>query len=160
MSAVDITTYGGALLDVGYPGMIVDLNEAHIINLANESATAIDFGQAVAAGATDKTCKPVDNIANVIQGLAVRHAVMPSLTAPGVTPDVKYARYAAVPILEIGRMYATAGANVAKGDSVYVVIATGALTNTSNSSANPQVPGAKWDTTTSSGQLGIVRIVK
>ena len=53
MSAVDLSTYGGALLDAGYAGMIVDLNEASIISRTNEAATVIDFGSVVARGTGD-----------------------------------------------------------------------------------------------------------
>lgn len=157
MSAVDLSSYGGALLDAGYAGQIVDLNEASIVSRSNENATAIDFGGVVVRGAADRTCKPISNIGDKVLGFAVRHPVMASSSLPGATPSVAYAQYDSVPILEIGRIYVTAGANVTAGNAVYST-AAGVLTDAS--SGNAAIPGAVWDTTTTSGSLGIVRIAK
>lgn len=157
MSQVDLSTYGGALLEQGYEGQVVDLNTASIISRSNEGATAIEYGAAVARGAGDNLIKKVDNAANKILGIALRHPIQVTVAN---SPDLEYAQYASVPVLEYGRVFVKAGANVARDDLVYVVIATGALTNTSNTNANPQVPGAVWETTTTSGNIGIVKINK
>lgn len=148
MSAPDLSTYGGSLLDAGYPGMIVDINEALIISRNNESATAIDFGGVVARGTADDGCKPVSASTDDILGFAVRHPVMASNTAPGVTPSVKYARYSSLPIMEIGRMWVTAGANVTAGKKVYVKLSDGALVD------ETVVPGTAASAAKSGGNTG------
>lgn len=127
MSAVDLSTYGGALLEVGYAGQVVDLNEAILVSRTNENATAIDFGKVVARGAADNTCKPIAAASDDILGFAVRHPVMVSNTLPGATPSVNYAQYASVPVMELGRMYATAGMNVTAGKKVRVKLSDGSL---------------------------------
>lgn len=157
MSAVDLSTYGGSLLDVGYAGQIVDINEATLASRANENASAIDFGKVVVRGAADGTCKPIATTGDSILGFAVRHPIQASATVPGATPSVSYKQYDSVPILEIGRIYVTAGGNVTAGNSVYVTAADGTLTDASGA-GKAQVPGATWDTTTTSGNIGIVRI--
>lgn len=159
MSAVDLSTYGGALLEEGYVGQIVDLNTAKLISRTNESATAIDFGSVVVRGATDNTCKPIAADTDKILGFAVRHPVMASTGVPGATPSIKYERYESLPILEMGRIFATPGENVTQGDQVYVVAATGVLTKTAGA-GSALVPGAFWDRTTSSGNLSVITITK
>lgn len=157
MSTVDLSTYGGALLEVGYAGQIVDLNTASIISRSNESATAIDFGGVVVRGAADNTCKPIAATNDSILGIAVRHPIQVSSVVPGSTPDIKYARSSSVAILEVGRIFVTAGANVTRGNAVYST-AAGVLTDVS--SGNAAIPGAVWDTTTTNGNIGVIRIAK
>lgn len=159
MSAVDITTYGGPLLDVAYEGMIADLNESSIISRSNESATSIDFGKVVVRGAGENTCKPIGATTDSILGFSVRHPVMVSNTLPGATPNLVYAQYDGVPIIEIGRLWLTAGANVTAGNPVFVTAVGGALSD-SAAAGRVQVPGAFWDTSATSGNLARVRIAK
>lgn len=159
MAAVDITTYGGPLLDTAYAGMVADLNEASIISRSNESATAIDFGVVVVRGAGDDTIKPIAADTDKILGFSVRHPIQASASVPGATPSVSYKQYDSVPVLEIGRIWVTAGANVTAGNPVYVTAATGALTDASGA-GKALVPGAYFDTTATSGNLARVRIAK
>ena len=157
MPAVDLSSYGGALLDVGYAVQIVDLNEASIVSRSNDQSAAIDFGDVVVRSTGDRTCKKIASASDKVLGIAVRHPVQVSNVAPGGTPNVSYAQFDSVPILEIGRIYVTAGANVSAGNQVYST-ASGVLTDVSSS--NALIPGAFWDTTTTSGNIGIIRIAK
>lgn len=148
MSAVDLSTYGGALLDAGYAGMIADINEASLVSRNNESATAIDFGGVVARGTADDGCKPVALSSDKILGFAVRHPIMASSAVPGATPVVNYARYASVPVLEIGRIFVTAGANVTAGKGVTVKLSDGSLAD------DTVVPGTASAAAKSGGNTG------
>jgi hypothetical protein len=123
MSKLDLATYGGRLRDLGYAGGIVDQNYARITTLVNESATAIDFGVAVARGAADNTCKPPAADSDEIVGISVAHRIKPS-AADGT---VAYAKNDAVPVAEEGRVYCVAGENVTRGDKVVNITATGKL---------------------------------
>ena len=158
MSKPDLSTYGGRLRDLGYAGQIVDTNPVTIATLINDQATAIDFGVAVARSAADNTCKAPAADGDKIVGISVRHAIRPADSSN----NVNYAQKDAVPVLRDGFVYATAYENAARGDGVISVTAqNGKLGSTTGGAAGAgrvAVPGATWETTTTAGQIGIVRI--
>jgi len=158
MSKPDLSTYGGRLRDLGYAGQIVDTNPATIESKTNEAATAIDFGAAVARGAADDTCKAPAADGDKIIGISARHAIRPADSSGNVT----YAQKDSVPILRSGYVYATAYENATRGDGVISVTAqSGKLGSTTGGAAGAgrvAVPNAIWETTTTAGQIGIVRI--
>ncbi len=158
MSKPDLSTYGGRLRDLGYAGQIVDTNPVTIEALINDQATAIDFGVAVARSAADNTCKAPAADGDKIVGISVRHAIRPADSSNNVT----YAQKDAVPVLRDGFVYATAYENATRGDGVISVTAqNGKLGSTTGGAAGAgrvAVPGATWETTTTAGSIGIVRI--
>lgn len=158
MSKPDLSTYGGRLRDLGYAGQIVDTNPVTIKALINDQATAIDFGVAVARSAADNTCKAPAADGDKIIGISVRHAIRPADSSNNVT----YAQKDAVPVLRDGFVYATAYENATRGDGVISVTAqSGKLSSTTGGAAGAgrvAVPGATWETTTTAGSIGIVRI--
>lgn len=158
MSKPDLSTYGGRLRDLGYAGQIVDTNPVTIEALINDQATAIDFGVAVARSAADNTCKAPAADGDKIVGISVRHAIRPADSSNNVT----YAQKDAVPVLRDGFVYATAYENATRGDGVISVTAqSGKLGSTTGGAAGTgrvAVPGATWETTTTAGSIGIVRI--
>lgn len=158
MSKPDLSTYGGRLRDLGYAGQIVDQNPAVIDTKVNDQAVAIDFGVAVARSAADNTCKAPTADADKIIGISVRHAIRPADSSNNVT----YAQKDAVPVLREGFVYAVAYQNVVRGDGVISVTAqNGKLSGTTAGAAGAgrvAVPGAVWETTTTAGDIGIVRI--
>lgn len=158
MSKPDLSTYGGRLRDLGYAGQIVDTNPATIESKTNEAATAIDFGVAVARGAADDTCKAPAADGDKIIGISARHAIRPADSSGNVT----YAQRDSVPIVRQGYVYAVAYENATRGDGVISVTAqSGKLGSTTGGAAGAgrvAVPAATWETTTTAGQIGIVRI--
>lgn len=158
MSKPDLSTYGGRLRDLGYAGQIVDTNPVTIETLINDQATAIDFGVAVARSAADNTCKAPAADGDLIVGISVRHAIRPADSSN----NVNYAQKDAVPVLRDGFVYATAYENATRGDGVISVTAqSGKLGSTTGGAAGAgrvAVPGAKWETTTAAGQIGVIRI--
>lgn len=158
MSKPDLTTYGGRLRDLGYAGQIVDTNPVTIESKTNEAATAIDYGVAVARGAADDTCKAPAADGDKLIGISVRHAIRPADSSN----NVAYGQRDSVPILRQGYVYAVAFENAARGDGVISVTAqSGKLGSTTGGAAGAgrvAVPGATWETTTTAGQIGIVRI--
>lgn len=157
MSKPDLSTYGGRLRDLGYAGQIVDTNPSTIESKINDQALAIDFGVAVARSAADDTCKAPTADGDKIIGITVRHAIRPADSSGNVT----YAQKDAVPILRSGYVYATAYENATRGDGVISVTAqNGKLGSTTGGAAGAgrvAVPGALWETTTTAGQIGIIR---
>jgi hypothetical protein len=158
MSKPDLSSYGGRLRDLGYAGQIVDTSPATVETLINDQATAIDFGVAVARSAADNTCKAPAADGDKIVGISARHAIRPADTSNNVT----YAQKDAVPVLRTGFVYAVAYENATRGDGVISVTAqSGKLGSTTGGAAGAgrvAVPNALWETTTTAGSIGIVRI--
>lgn len=161
MSKPDLTTYGGALRDVGYAGQIThEWDFADVDSKINEGATAIDFGIAVARGTTaDDTCKVIAADADTPIGITVRLPNRPADASGNVT----YAQRDSVPILKQGWIYAIPYENVGRGAQVLSITAQGGkLGSTTGGAAGAGrvvVPGAVWETTTTAGQVGKIRIV-
>lgn len=158
MSKPDLSTYGGKLMDIGYAGQPADFNPVDIVTKVNEDAVAIDFGVAVARGSADGTCQAQQADADVIIGISVRSPIMPADSAG----EIKYLQKAAVPVMKQGYIYAVAFQNVVQGDGVIAVTAqNGKLSGTTAGAAGVgrvAVPGAVWESTTSAGQVGLIRI--
>lgn len=158
MSKPDLTTYGGVLHEIGYQGQIATQNPVSTRNLPNAAAVNIQYGNAVARGATDDTCKAPAADGDAILGLAVRNAIRPADSSG----NVFYAQYDVVDVLIDGDIYAIPTENVVRGDGVLSLTAgNGTLSGTTAGAAGAgriAVPGAKWETTTTAGQVGRIRI--
>ena len=167
MSAPSLATVGGRLLSEGYAGDLVDTRDAsasRVLTYHNESATAIDFGlavaiSAVAGAANDRMCKPVGADADVIIGISVRNVAKVANSDGTVTAN----QYDEVSVLLNGDIRVLAYENVVRGDGAISVSAQGGkISGTTAGAAGTgrvAVPNAKWLTTTSAGSIGIVRIV-
>jgi len=160
MAKPDLNVVGGRLKDVGYAGQIVDMNEAAIETRTNDLAGVIDYGNAVARSAADNTCKAPTVDGDVPIGIAVRHAIRPA-SADG-NNTVNYAQRDAVPILRSGYVYVLAFENVVRGTQALSITAqNGRIASTTGGAAGAgrvAIAGAIWETTTTAGQIGIVRI--
>jgi hypothetical protein len=158
MSKPDLSTYGGKLRDLGYAGEVVNMHPNTIESKTNESATAIDYGIAVARGAADDTCKPPAADGDKLIGISVRHAIRPADSANNVV----YNRYDSVPIMREGYIYVTAFENVTRDDQALSITAqggkVGGVTGGAAGAGRVVIPNAKWETTTTAGNIGIVRI--
>ncbi len=168
MPIPSLTTYGGALHPVGYDGEVVDMNTATIESLMNDQTTGIQFGNPVARSAADNTCQSPTVDADVIIGLAVRHAIMP---APGYGQTsanvVLFPQYYEVPVLRSGFMYKTAAENTTRGDQAISITAdnvsiaatsVGSVTGGIAGTGRVVIPNCTWETTTVAGSIGILRI--
>lgn len=157
-----LSTYGGLLRDVGYDGQIVDMSTADILNLINDQAAVIPFGAAVARSAADNTCKAPAADGDKIIGIAVRHAIRPSPGFGQTSANViQYVQWDTVPVLQHGRIFKTAAENTTRGDAVINVTANGGIGSTTGGAAGTgrvAIPNAVWETTTTAGQVGIIRI--
>lgn len=163
--AVDLSTYGGTLLPAGFAGQPADANTITSVSLMSESTGAIDFGIAVARGATDSTCKLIAADTDLPVGITLRN---PTRTA-AADGTVTYARYDAVPIARTGFMFAIPFENVTRGDTAISITAQGGkLGGTTGGSAGAgrvaldgtgTKPEVVWETTTAAGAIGRVRIL-
>jgi hypothetical protein len=158
MSKPDLNTYGGKLMDLGYAGQPADFNNVVADTKVNEDAIAIDFGVAVCRGSTPDTCQAQQADGDKIIGISMKSVTM----VADSSGNVNYAQKAAVPIMREGFIYAVAYQNVVVGDDVIAVTAqNGKLSGTTAGAAGAgriAVPGAKWESTTSAGEVGLIRI--
>lgn len=142
-----IQTTFGLNIPFGKPGHVPDMMAVDIDSHDVETAAGIAFGAPVAQGAAPRGVIAYAG-AVAVMGFAVRdHSVRSPLGT-----DV-YSQYESAAILRKGKIEVTAGATVAAGDPVYVTTA-GVLTN--SSSGNTLVTGARWETATASGAIGII----
>lgn len=162
MAKPDLTTYGGSLRDLGYAGQLThEFHMADVDSKVNEGATAIDFGIAVARGTTsDNTCKAIAADGDTPIGISVRLPNRPADASGNVT----YGQRDSVPILKNGWIFAVPFENVTRGAQVLSITAQGGkLGSTTGGAAGAgrvAVAGAYWETTTTAGQVGKLRIVQ
>jgi len=167
MSIPSLATYGGTLLQPGYPGQIAEGGPTVQRSMINTSATGIDFGVLVGRGAattgggTDK-CVPIVAGTEIGCGISIRNAA-PLIAPPaGGNNSVLYAQNQAVPVLTFGVIWVFAGETVAEGDTALFIVSsqqfgsvqTGALAGTTRIA----VPTAIWLDSATVGVLGRVRI--
>jgi len=114
-----------------------------------ETAAGIGFGLAVSRG-TDDDGVTLGGAAFV--GITVRDITLLSGNAD------KYKQYELAAVLTEGEIFASASENVTDGAQVFFNTTTGALGITGG--GKTAITGAYWQTTTSSGAIGIVRLTK
>ena len=162
MAKPDLNSIGGRLLDAGYVGGIVDMNAAVIDSKVNDLTVAIDFGNAVGRSAVDGSCKAPTADGDLLIGIAARHAIRPASSDGNNT--VSYAQRDMVPVLKQGLIYVLAYENVVRGTVALSITAqNGRIASTTGGAAGAgrvAIPGAVWETTTTAGQIGIVRIAQ
>ncbi|MFP5078303.1 DUF2190 domain-containing protein [Rhizobium sp. YIM 134829] len=128
-------------------GMVPDMRPSVDITRVVETAGGIGFGKVAQRGTADNQCK-VSSASPKFLGITLLDN-----TQVGATVDT-YPQYANAAIRQKGPVVVQASVAVAQGDDVYFVPATGVLTNVS--SGNVQIPGAKWETSTTGAGLAVV----
>lgn len=146
------TTYN-ATLAPGVVGAQATMLPATIISRNVEPVAGLGFGVAVAQGTTDKGIVAFGGAANKYVGITMLdRSTVGTASAPDAFPQRASAR-----VMTIGDIWVQASVQVAAGDQVYLVAATGLFTNVSTS--NVLVPNARFDTsTTGANQLAVVRL--
>lgn len=166
MAFPDLSTYGGFQAAIGFAGQIANMNPIATENLTNESATAIDFGIAVARGTSVAnaqllTCKPVAVEGDVIIGISLRHlAYGGALRTPiGVNGVVGYPQYDSVPVCREGDIFCIPFENVVVDSQVVSLTAQlGRLGGGTPGTGRKPIFNGVWLTTTLAGAVGIVRL--
>lgn len=133
---------------VGFEGMAVNSEPSVIVSRIAEDAEGVGFGKVCVIGDRDNTVTDSE-ASKAFEGIAVADTTQPADT---------FARYATVPVMKKGVIWVICSVNVAKGDPVYFVPATGVLTNVSNSSANTLIANASWDSAGTAAGLAKLRL--
>lgn len=144
------TTY--STMTAARAGQIADMQESYnAFSRTVSTAAGIAFGAPVQRGASDGLAKAIgDGSLTTFLGVAAR------TQSRDANNGDKFAQYEDVRILDKGTIWVTVGANVAQGDAVYFVTATGVWTNSATSAT--AVDNAVWDSTATSGNLAILRL--
>lgn len=129
-------------------GMIPDMRPRTVRTRIVETAAGIAAGKVVVKGTADKQIR-VSEASRPFVGITVLDPVQVSTTAGN------YPQYQAAAVIQKGPVVVNASVQVAYGDPVYYVPATGLLTNVATS--NTLIPNAQWETTTAgTNQLAVV----
>ncbi len=146
------TTYNATLLP-GVAGAQATMIPATVISRNVEPSAGIGFGVAVAQGTTDKGVVVFGGANTKYVGITMLDRSARGTTA---NPDF-FAQRESARIMTKGDIWVNATVQVAAGDPVYLVAATGLFTNVAT--ANTAVPNARFDTsTTAANQLAVVRL--
>lgn len=135
----------------GVPGQIVDMIPKTLLSRTVEAAAGLGLGVPVARGTRDKGCRPFttgDTAAKFV-GISVRERSLREGNA--------FKQYDSARVMSKGAIWVTASVAVTAGDPVYIVPASGLLTNVATS--NVQISNAVFDTsTTAANQVAQVRL--
>lgn len=139
----------------GFAGQIDSTIPNTLVSVNVQEAAGIAFGAVVCKGTGDRDgIVPNANGENNFIGIAVREV---STRYNAATDADKFPQYTEARVMTKGDIWVTAGENVAAGEGVFVTEATGAIKG-GTPSTNEFAINAKWLTTTSSGQLGRIRL--
>ena len=141
-----------ASIRAGLPGMIVDMIPKTLISRTVQAAAGLAFGVPVIQGTADKAGRApaAGDTAAKFVGISVRDR---SVKAEGNA----YSQYESARVMTKGAIWVNASVQVAVGDPVYFVPATGLWTNVATD--NVLVAGARFDTsTTGINQIAQVRL--
>ena len=148
-----VQTNYAATLAPGVVGAQATMLPATIISRNVEPSAGLGFGVAVAQGTTDKGIVAFGGAANKFVGITMLDR---SAIGTAAAPD-SFAQRSSARVLTIGDIWVQASVQVAAGDPVYLVAATGLFTNVATD--NVAVLKARFDTsTTGANQLAVVRL--
>lgn len=156
-TGVNIATNGGKLLPLGIPGQGYDFNPRDVVSKRNASAATIPFGLFVARNDKD-SIKRIAADADLPFALAM-YAAEKVFPASGETG---WQENDTVPCAKQGYFCVRAAENVAENDDVISITAGNGTVGSAQTGAaaagRVAVPGAKWVTTTASGEVGVIYI--
>jgi len=138
-------------IPVGYAGMEADGELSNIISRTLEGSTDCPFGSPVYRGTDDRGCTL--SVSANLYGFAIAQKGLPVTSD---RPADNYAPGDTVAIKERGKIWVNCSTDAADGGQVYVVTATGAITNSSSNAT----AATGWFFDETKGGAGLVRIVR
>lgn len=138
-------------IPVGYPGMQASGELSNIITGTLEGSTDAAFGVPVYQGTGNKGLTL--SVSAALKGFTLSRSGLP-VTAD--RPADHYAPGDNVPVLERGVLWVNSSTAANKGQQVYAVTATGAITNSSSSAT----AATGWFFDDTIGVAGLVRIAR
>lgn len=136
-----------------YPGQLEDRSHADVVT---RLASGSDIGYGLAVIDTGYKTAELPTGSEVSNGITVRETVRDNPAGDNPTPV--YPQDHEMSVVRVGRIWVTTVDGAAAGDDVYVVPATGALTNVAGATPNIQLPNAKFKTAAAAGELALVQL--
>lgn len=138
---------------VALAGMIFALHTRDVDSRVVETVAGIDFGVAVSRG-TDKEKQIVVGGTDFL-GVTVR-----ALDAEGTqgTGAIKYKEKDTAAVLRSGYIWVLCNGGATAGQAVKFVNATGLFAAGAAGAGETNLTGAKWETTTADGEVGLIRL--
>ena len=140
-------------LAVALPGMIADLSNSDIISRSVETVVGIDFAVAVSRG-TNADRQIVLGGDNTFLGVTVRSTDIEG-TSNGT---ILYGENDTAGVMRKGYIWAICPTGCVPGNIVNYNDTTGILDSGAAANGETDIEGATWETTTSAGQLAILRL--
>ena len=135
-----------------YDGQVADMGNTDIVSrIADE---AIGYGLGV-VDTSDATAK-LPTGSEVSTGITVRETVRTN--QDGLNPVPEYAAGETMSVIRVGRVHVTTVDGAALGDDVYVVPATGEITNAAASGTNIQIPRATFKSAADAAGRALVQL--
>jgi hypothetical protein len=136
-----------------YPGQIEDRGMADVVSRV---AAGSDIGYGLGVIDTGIRDAKLPTGSEVSTGITVRESMLD--TPAGDNPTPVYKQDHEMSVIRVGRVWVSTVDGAAIGEQVYVVPATGALTNTDNSATNIALPGAVFKSAAAAGEMAIVQL--
>lgn len=138
----------------GFAGMLANEEGKKPISRNVEDASGIGFGKAVKQGTADKGCTAT------LTGLDAYNFIGITLAARDTSADDpdKYSQYRSALILEDGCIWVATDAAVAAGTDVTVNTTTGGFSSATPGAGQVLIPNARWETSTASAGLAVLRL--
>lgn len=131
-------------------GRRVNMEEWNAITRTKEGSGTLAFGIPAVAGTGDHSCLPVTADGQNVLGITEASLCLPH------TGDA-YQQYDNVAICESGVIGVELGGDVTKGQAARFNVSAGKWTSAAASATNLTIPGAQFEESGSSGEVGAVR---
>lgn len=136
-----------------YPGHMEDRGMADVVS---RLAVGSDIGYGLAVKDIDNRSAELPTGSEVSSGITLREDVRDN--PAGDNPTAVYPEDHEMSVIRVGRVWVTTVDGAVAGEDVYVVPATGALTNTDDTGTNIQLPGATFKTDADAGGIALVQL--
>lgn len=136
-----------------YAGQLEDRSMADVVS---RLASGSDIGYGLAVIDTGERTAELPTGSEVSNGITLREVVRDN--AAGDNPTPVYAEDHEMSVVRVGRVWVATDGGSAIGEQVYVIPATGELTNVEGATPNIAMPGATFKTVAAAGELALVQL--
>ena len=136
-----------------YAGQVEDMGLADIVSRA---ASGSDIGYGLGVIDVDQRSAALPTDSEVSNGITIRESVRDN--EAGDNPSTVYPEDHEMSVIRVGRVWVSTVDGADVGEDVYVVPATGAITNDDDDGTNIQLPNAAFKSAAGAGELALVQL--
>lgn len=136
-----------------YDGQLEDRGMADVVSRIADGGD-IGYGLGVIDTGLRSAALPAGS--EVSTGITLRETVMDNPSGDNPTPV--YREGETMSVVRVGRVWVTTVDGAAVGDTVYVVPATGAITNDADTGTNIAIPNAAFKSAAAAGERALVQL--